>query len=152
MAAVIVLANHLTLAFHFRGFSFGLQPAIGNFFNSTPASSFLLQNAEGITNRIWNFLTHKFTIGNLEGSVMTLIGGLLIFAVALLMSRTLSALLQKRIAKRAYLDPGLRYTLGRLTQYVIVGLGGLLALRTGFNLDLTSIALLFTALSVGIGF
>src|SRR5207302_6782288 len=41
---------------------------------------------------------------------------------------------------------------GRLTQYVIVGLGGLLALRTGFNLDLTSIALLFTALSVGIGF
>jgi len=46
----------------------------------------------------------------------------------------------------------LQYTLGRLTQYVIVALGSLLALRTGLNLDLTSIALLFTALSVGIGF
>ena len=152
MAAVIVPANHLTLAFHFRGFSFGLRPAIGNFFNSTPASSFLLQNAEGITNRIWNFLTHKFTIGNLEGSVMTLIGGVLIFALALLLSRTLSALLQRRIAKRAYLDPGLRYTLGRLTQYFVIMIGVLLALSFGVGLNLTSIAVIFTALSVGIGF
>src|SRR5437764_11768737 len=112
----------------------------------------LLENWRDSLSRIWHYLNDKHSIGNLSVSVTALVFGILIFAVALLMSRTLSALLQRRIAKRAYLDPGLRYTLGRLTQYVIVGLGGLLALRTGFNLDLTSIALLFTALSVGIGF
>jgi len=34
----------------------------------------------------------------------------------------------------------------------VVALGSLLALKTGFSLDLTSIAVVFTALSVGIGF
>src|SRR5262249_12037417 len=51
-----------------------------------------------------------------------------------------------------YLDPGIQYTLGRLTQYIVIALGSLLALKTGLNLDLTSIAVVFTALSVGIGF
>ncbi len=117
----------------------------------TPALA-LLENWREFLNRLWHYLNDKHTIGNISVSVTALVFGILIFAVALLMSRTLSALLQRRIAKRAYLDPGLQYTLGRLTQYVIVALGGLLALRTGLNLDLTSIALLFTALSVGIGF
>ena len=61
-------------------------------------------------------------------------------------------MLQRRIEKKAYLDPGLRYTLGRLTQYLIITLGVLLSLKVAFSLDLTSIAVMFTALSVGIGF
>jgi len=112
----------------------------------------LIENWRDFLDRIWHYLNDKHSIGNLSVSVTAIVFGILIFAAALLMSRTLSALLQRRIAKRAYLDPGLQYTLGRLTQYVIVALGTLLALRTGLNLDLTSIALLFTALSVGIGF
>ena len=72
----------------------------------------------------------------------------MILALAILASRTLSSLLQRRIAKRAYLDPGLRYTMGRLTQYLIIAVGVLLSLKAAFNLDLTSIAVLFTALSV----
>ncbi len=102
--------------------------------------------------RIWHYFSHKYTIGNLEGSVATLVGGGLIFALALLLSRTLSRVLQRRIAKRAYLDPGLHYTIGRLTQYLIVTIGVLLALSFGVGLNLTSIAVIFTALSVGIGF
>src|SRR2546427_6054284 len=117
----------------------------------TPALE-LLESWKDSLNRVWHYLDDKHSIGNFRMSVTTLVEGVLIFAIAVLMSRTLSALLQRRIAKRAYLDPGLQYTLGRLTQYVIVALGILLALRTGLNLDLTSIALLFTALSVGIGF
>jgi len=112
----------------------------------------LLENWRDFLDRLWHYLNDKHSIGNLSVSVTAIVFGILIFAAALLMSRTLSALLQRRIARRAYLDPGLQYTLGRLTQYVIVALGSLLALRTGLNLDLTSIALLFTALSVGIGF
>ena len=110
------------------------------------------QNPQDIAVRIWHYLNHKYSIGNLEGSVTSLIGGALIFVLALLLSRTLSKLLQRRIAKRAYLDPGLHYTIGRLTQYLIITLGLLVALSFGVSLNLTSIAVLFTALSVGIGF
>jgi small-conductance mechanosensitive channel len=121
----------------------------------TPAafvSVLALQDSIGVLARTWQYLNHPYQIGSLEVSVTKLAQGVLILAIALLLSRTLSRLLQRRIAKRAYLDPGLRYTLGRLTQYVMVTLGVLLALKVAFTLDLTSIAVIFTALSVGIGF
>jgi small-conductance mechanosensitive channel len=105
-----------------------------------------------VLDRIWYYLSHKYTIGNIEASVTSLVGGALVFGIALLFSRTLSKLLERRIAKRAYLDPGLRYTLGRLSQYLIIAIGLLLALSFGLGLNLTSIAVIFTALSVGIGF
>jgi small-conductance mechanosensitive channel len=105
-----------------------------------------------VISKVWYYLSNPYKIGNLEGSVTSLIGGAVIFAVALLLSRTLSSILQKRIAKRAFLDPGIHYTIGRLTQYVIITLGILLALSFGVGLNLTSIAVIFTALSVGIGF
>ena len=116
-----------------------------------PAAIFL-QEWQAAIARIWYYLSHKYAIGNLEGSVTSLVGGALIFALAILSSRTVSKVLQRRIAKRAYLDPGLHYTIGRLTQYLIVTLGLLVALSFGVGLNLTSIAVLFTALSVGIGF
>jgi potassium-dependent mechanosensitive channel len=105
-----------------------------------------------VASQIWHYLDDPFPIGNFSISVTRLIEGLLIIGVAIVASRTLSALLQRRIAKRAYLDPGLRYTMGRLTQYLIICVGILLSLKAAFSLDLTSIAVLFTALSVGIGF
>ena len=106
----------------------------------------------GVAARIWSYLNQPYQIGSLRISVTQLAQGLLILAIALLLSRTLSRLLERSIAKKAYLDPGLRYTLGRLTQYLIITLGILLALKAAFSLDLTSIAVIFTALSVGIGF
>lgn len=102
--------------------------------------------------RVWRYLNQPYQIGSLEISVTRLVEGAIILAVVLLLSRTLSRLLQRSIEKRAYLDPGLRYTLARLTQYLIIALGILLSLKVAFNLDLTSIAVIFTALSVGIGF
>jgi len=126
---------------NFATYSIGRAPALA-----------LLENWRDFLNRSWGYLNDKHTIGNFRMSVTTLVEGVLIVSLALLLSKTLSALLQRRIAKRAYLDPGLQYTLGRLTQYIIVSLVILLALKTGFDLDLTSIAVLFTALSVGIGF
>ena len=114
----------------------------------------LLTWLEGLDllNRIWNYLSHEFKFGSITVSVNSLVGATLIIAVAMLLSRTLSRLLQRRISQKAYLDPGLRYTLGRLTQYLIITIGILLALAFGFNLNLTSLAVIFTALSVGIGF
>ena len=102
--------------------------------------------------RLWGYLNHKFPIGNAEVSAATLVQGILIFTLALLVSRAASRLIERRIAKRQYIDPGIRYTVARLIHYFILAVGILYALKAGFNLDLTSIAVLFTALSVGIGF
>ena len=118
---------------------------------SVPATIFL-ESWRDLASRIWHYLNDPHYIGNIPFSFTAILEGALIFALAVLASRTLSKLLQRRIAKRAYLDPGLRYTMGRLTQYLIIAVGVLLSLKAAFNLDLTSIAVLFTALSVGIGF
>src|SRR2546425_888794 len=118
-------------------------------FFATPqffAASLALESWHDVLSRIWHYLDDPRHIGNLKLSVTSLIGGALIFAIALLVSRTLSGLLARRIAKKAYLDPGLRYTIGRLTQYIIVTLGVLWALAFAFDLNLTSIAVIFTAL------
>jgi small-conductance mechanosensitive channel len=118
------------------------------------AVSLMLESWGYVLDRIWHYLTVKHTIGNgnITISVTTLLEGILIFVAAVLLSRTLSGLLQRRIAKRAYLDPGIQYTLGRLTQYIVITIGVLLALSFGVGVSLTSLAVVFTALSVGIGF
>jgi small-conductance mechanosensitive channel len=116
-----------------------------------PGLVLALQNWQSAVARIWFYLTYQ-PIPNVKASVVSLIEGVLILAVAMFLSRTLSKMLQNRIAKRAYLDPGLRYTMGRLTQYVAITLGLLLALSTALDLSFTSLAVVFTALSVGIGF
>src|SRR6185436_13747670 len=119
---------------------------------SSLVTAVILQNWQSALSRVWYYLNHPITIGSIEVSVTKLVQGFLILALALLFSRTVSRLLQRSISKRAYLDPGLRYTLGKLSQYLIITLGILLSLKAAFSLDLTSIAVLFTALSVGIGF
>ena len=111
----------------------------------------ILQDWKSVVARIWFYLTYA-PIPNVKASIVSLLEGILIFALAMFLSRTLSRMLQNRIAKQAYLDPGLRYTMGRLTQYIVIALGVLFALSTAFDLNLTSLAVVFTALSVGIGF
>jgi potassium efflux system protein len=115
------------------------------------AQLLMLQDG-GAFRRIWYYLNHKFTVGNIEVSVTTFVTGVLVLVLALLVARTVSSLIARRISKRRYIDPGIRYTVARLTHYLIVALGALWALKAAFGLDLTSIAVVFTALSVGIGF
>src|SRR5438045_898811 len=110
------------------------------------------QSWKGSLVSLWHYLNHHFKVGAAEFELSSLIGGLIILILAVLLSRTLSRLFERQITKKAYLEPGLRYTLAWLTQYIIIVLGGLWALKFAFSIDLTSIAVLFTALSVGIGF
>src|SRR5438045_3876492 len=93
------------------------------------AALFLIENWKDSLKRIWHYLDDHHRIGNLDLSVTTLFEGALILVLAVFLSRTLSRLLQRRIAKKAYLDPGLRYTLGRLTQYLLITIGVLVALK-----------------------
>ena len=101
---------------------------------------------------VWSYLTRQFTFGRITVSVSSLIVGLLVFAVTIFVARSASALLDRRLANRPHIDPGLRYTIARLLKYVVIVVGLLLGLKQAFAVDLTSIAVLFTALSVGIGF
>ncbi|HEX8456263.1 MAG TPA: mechanosensitive ion channel domain-containing protein [Pyrinomonadaceae bacterium] len=104
--------------------------------------------------RFWNnYLNQRLEIGDtLKVSVASLIGGILILFVAWVVSRTIRRFLEKRLAARTHLDPGLQFTLLRLTHYTIIALGIIFAASVGLSLQFTSLAVLFTALSVGIGF
>jgi small-conductance mechanosensitive channel len=120
---------------------------------SLSPAALLFQDGLGAIARVWHYLNQYYEIGSVKVSVTSVIEGLLVLVATVFLSRVLTRLLQRRIAKRAYLDPGLHYTLGRLTQYSIFILGVLLAIKIASpTIDLTSIAVIFTALSVGIGF
>src|SRR5689334_5505311 len=115
--------------------------------------SFLLWQGESVWRRIWHdYINYKFTIGNFEVSLASLVIGIAVFVVAIIISRTVRSFMERRMAARKNLDPGIQYTVLRLIHYLVITLGILFALKTAFGLDLTTLAVVFTALSVGIGF
>ena len=116
------------------------------------ANFVLLQNAAGIIARIWGYLTQQFTFGRITVSASSLFVGVLVVVLTLVAAGWSSALIERRMANRRHIDPGLRYTICRLVKYVVITVGVLVALKQAFAIDLTSIAVIFTALSVGIGF
>ena len=112
----------------------------------------LLQDSAAIIARIWEYLTKPFTFGRIAVSVSSVIAGVAVVLVTIFLARWMSSLFERRIANQRHIDPGLRYTICRLVKYVVIAIGTLVALRQAFGIDLTSIAVIFTALSVGIGF
>jgi small-conductance mechanosensitive channel len=115
------------------------------------SQGWLLQDVEIIA-RVWDYLTRQFTFGRITVSVSSVIVGTLVLLVTIFIARSVSTLLERRLAKRVHIDPGLRYTICRLAKYVVTAVGVMVALKQAFAIDLTSIAVIFTALSVGIGF
>ena len=116
-----------------------------------PSISSLWQD-QAIIARIWDYLTRQFTFGRITVSISSVILGTVVVLLTIVISRWVSTLLDRRLANRRHIDPGLRYTICRLAKYVIFTIGLLVALKQAFAIDLTSIAVMFTALSVGIGF
>ena len=119
---------------------------------STLAQFALLLDSWAVFTRIWAYITRQFTIGRITVSLSSVVIGLLVLLFTIVVSRTTTNLLERRLVKRAHIDPGLRYTITRLVKYGFFMAGILLALKQAFAIDLTSIAVVFTALSVGIGF
>lgn len=110
-----------------------------------------MQDVEIIA-RVWAYLTRQFTFGRITVSVSSVIVGTVVLLVTIFIARSVSTLLERRLAKRVHIDPGLRYTICRLAKYIVTAVGLVIALKQAFAIDLTSIAVIFTALSVGIGF
>ena len=122
-------------------------------FNSAVITNLaLLQEPESVPQRIWRYIKYEFTVGNFKISAASVVIGVAVFVAAIIISRSVRAFMQRRLDARAHLDPGIQYTVLRLLHYLVISLGVLFALQIAFNLDLTTLAVVFTALSVGIGF
>jgi small-conductance mechanosensitive channel len=70
---------------------------------------------------------------------------------SVLLGRFVKNALQNRILTRFEIESGLRYTLSRITYYIIVTIGLLISFQF-VGIDLSSLAVIFGLLSVGIGF
>jgi small-conductance mechanosensitive channel len=117
------------------------------------AAAIVWQKGFSILRQIWSYLTFRFVDSpNMKVSAARLIIGIALLVVVLVLSGKLSALLERRIARRTHINAGLRYTIARLLRYLLLTIGIVSVLKGAFLLDLTSLAIVFTALSVGIGF
>jgi potassium-dependent mechanosensitive channel len=85
-------------------------------------------------------------------SLISLFLLILVICIAAVVSRFTRRVLKKRVLPRFRIEIGLQYTLLRLVHYLIISLGILYAVKIGFNVDLTSVAVIVGFLSVGIGF
>src|SRR5262249_48443837 len=106
-----------------------------------------------IISRGYEILSRHFgTAGKFSFSILTVLLFLLIIVATVWISRRLRLLLQKRVLPKLEIDSGLEYTLLRIIHYVVVTLGVLYALKIGFDVDMTSVAVVLGFLSLGIGF
>ena len=116
------------------------------------------QADENVLERLWRwtgpvryYVNFRWQLGNFVFSAATLALGLGVFCVAVLVSRYARAFLERRMTARR-LDPGVQYNVLRLVHYFVLVVGVVWALRVALAADFTSLAVIFTALSVGIGF
>jgi small-conductance mechanosensitive channel len=111
-------------------------------------------SAETLLERIIRYVNYPFIEqqGAFKVSIISLLLLVLVICIAVLLSRYARRLLQKRILPRFHIEAGLQFTLLRLVHYLIIALGVLYAMKIGFSIDLTSIAVIVGFLSVGIGF
>ena len=91
------------------------------------------------------------TIGNVTISVTDLLAGLLVFAAVIVLTRMLQRLLSQRVLPQTTLDSGVQNSISAGLGYVGIALAAALG-SSAIGLDLSNLALIAGALSVGIGF
>jgi small-conductance mechanosensitive channel len=119
----------------------------------------LWQADENVLQRLWRwsepvrfYINYTWKVGNFPFSIASLAFGLVIVVAAVLVSRYLRTFVERRMSRHKHLDPGVQFTILRLVHYLIMTLGVFTALRIAVEADFTSLAVVFTALSIGIGF
>src|SRR5215203_2748956 len=90
-------------------------------------NTLLLWQEFAIVSRFWSYLTRQFTFGRITVSVSSVVVGVLVLIFTIFLARSASALIERRIAKRHHIDPGLRYTICRLVKYLVITIGLLVA-------------------------
>ncbi|HUL12562.1 MAG TPA: DUF3772 domain-containing protein [Methylococcaceae bacterium] len=92
-----------------------------------------------------------FKLGNITFSLSDLLLAVLLFAVLLTATRLLQRALEQRIFPRTRLDVGIRHSIRSAVGYLGFTLAAAVAVST-VGIDLSNIAIIAGALSVGIGF
>ncbi len=110
------------------------------------------EQPQSVWQRVWHYIDYPLTIGKITVSISSFALGIFVLLLAIFISRTIQSFVERRLSERTIIDPGIQYTVLRLIHYVLIAVGILLALKTAFSLDLTSVAIVFSALSFGIGF
>ncbi len=98
---------------------------------------------------IW--ATPLLTINQTPVTIASILIFVLIISGFVLFSRILKNRILKAVLVRLHLEPGLQYTLLRITQYVVVFIGLIIALQF-IGISLSGLAVILGFLSVGIGF
>lgn len=95
--------------------------------------------------------TTLFQLQETQVSLLTLIIFLLFLIAFIIASRVIKGILLRKVLTRFEIESGLRYTLARISQYIIVTIGVLISFQF-IGINLSSLAVIFGFLSVGIGF
>ncbi|MFH2219658.1 MAG: mechanosensitive ion channel domain-containing protein [Pseudomonadota bacterium] len=96
-------------------------------------------------------LKHPFSIGQINLSLMGLIYAVLILFFTRIFTRLGKYLLEDKIFVRSDLEKGLQDSITTISVYLMWGLGLIIAL-SALGVSTTSLAVVFGALSIGIGF
>lgn len=120
---------------------------------------FLRFESESIEWNISEMLTtiHELltaTLFRLQATPVTVMSILIFFFFligSIFLGRFVKNMLQFRILPQFGIDEGLRFTFGRVSYYIIVGIGVIVSFQF-VGIDLSSLAVIFGLLSVGIGF
>ena len=66
---------------------------------------FVWQDTGSLLQRTWSYVNYKFTLGNLQVSLTSLLIGVALLILTLVISRTISSLLDRRLEKQKHIDP-----------------------------------------------
>ncbi|MGV8936695.1 MAG: mechanosensitive ion channel family protein [Allorhizobium sp.] len=102
--------------------------------------------------QIWAVkLFTEISIGNVRISLFGILGGILLFAAGLTATHWFQKWLDRNVMARSQVDPGVRNSVKTGIGYLGTALAGLIGISAA-GIDLSSLALVAGALSLGIGF
>ncbi|WP_052182693.1 mechanosensitive ion channel domain-containing protein [Rhizobium sp. YS-1r] len=99
---------------------------------------------------IFSFFT-EIRVGNISISIVGILGGLLLFGVGFVVTRWVQRWIDGNVLARSQVDLGVRNSVRTGIGYLGVGLAVIIGVSAA-GIDLSSFALVASALSVGIGF
>ena len=103
------------------------------------------------TNWFNSILNNQISIGSLTFSLSGIGLFVIIIVLSTFLSKVIQFFLQDEVLVKANLGRGFPETISMLVKYVIVGIGYFLAI-TSLGFEMSQLAIIFGALSVGIGF
>lgn len=111
-----------------------------------------METLKNILSEIGKIIEYPIVYVNQRPLTLTsFVVGVVILVVFILLSRGLRKILKTKLFPKYKLDEGIQLVISRVIHYLLVGLGIIVAVQS-IGLNLTSLAVVFGLLSVGIGF